>query len=194
VYNIQTLNTGEVKYRLGDAVLLRNSAAYTGRGVLNEKFKGTIGYEYVSNNKNKADIKYMNELINKHIKVHSYAVPDDRELVVHLRIGDNGEASRPRGKLIDTESDFNKLVEIINLADKDSITIVTAMHSLPKPEMKHYDIVTRLYKMFEVTIKSSSNVDEDFCYLARAKKLVTTKGTFSELAGMCNPNEVYKLC
>ena len=196
MYNIQTLNTGIVKYRLGDAVLLGNSAIGVARGVLNEKFKGTIGYEYVSKSSALADIKRLNGLIDKHIKLHNYKLPDDDEVVVHLRIGDNGEPHRPRGKLIDSDSEFNRLVGLIKDAASgfsDKITVVTAMHSVDGPQDDHYSVVDLLCERIPVTIKSSANVDEDFCYLARAKKLIVTKGNFSDLAGRCNPNEVVRL-
>lgn len=196
MYNIQSVNNSHVKYRLGDAVLLRNGAAYPGRGVLNDRYKGTIGYEYISTNGSKGDIKHMNRLIDKHIKKHGYKLPDDDEVVVHLRIGDNGEVRRPRDKLVKNDAEFERLVEIIEAACdgfSDKITVVTAMHAVDGAQKEHYSVVNRLCDRLPVTIKSSTNVDEDFCYLARAKRLIVTKGNFSELAGRCNPNYVVRL-
>ena len=196
MYNIQSLNADIVKYRLGDAILLGNSAIGVQRGVLNERFKGTIGYEYVSRNSSLADIKRLNGLIDKHIKLHGYKLPDDDEVVVHLRIGDNGQPNRPRDKLVKNDSEFTRLVALIEDAMRgfsDKVTLVTAIHSVESPKKEDYKIVERLCARLPVTIKSSANVDEDFCYLARAKKLIVTKGNFSDLAGRCNPNEVVRL-
>jgi hypothetical protein len=196
MYNIQSVNNSHVKYRLGDAVLLRNGAAYPARGVVNKMYEGTIGYEYITTNESKGDIKHMNRLIDEHIERHGYKVPDDDEVVVHLRIGDNGEVKRPRDKLVKNDKEFEKLIELIKDACdgfSDKVTVVTAMHAVDGPQNEHYKIVERLCDRLPVTIKSSPNIDEDFCYLARAKKLIVTKGNFSDLAGRCNPNYVVRL-
>ena len=195
MYNIQSLNTGIVKYRLGDAILLRNSAIGTARGVLHPTFKGTIGYEYVSMNDTAGDIECMNRLIDKHIELHNYKLPEDDEVVVHLRIGDNGPPNRRRNKLV-KDGEFDRLVKLIKETARgfsDRIVVVTAVHSVEGAGDSEYGIVKRLCSEIPVTIKSSPNIDEDFCYLARAKRLVVTKGNFSDLAGRCNPNYVVRL-
>ena len=181
---IQVLNVGHPKYRLGDAIMQANNAS---RHILHEKFRGTIGYEYVKKSKSPRDVKRVNELVEKHIKLHNYKVPDDDEVVVHLRMGD--------AKLIKGDAEFARLVDLIEDAARgfsDKITIVTAIHAVANPKKSDYQIVDRLCEKMSVTIKSSANVDEDFCYLARAKKLIVTKGNFSNLAGLCNPNSVVR--
>lgn len=197
--DIQIVNNGTAKYRLGDAVLLQNGAALPEKGVTNEQYKDTIGYDYCKTTKKIGDIGLVNELIDKYIKKNNYKIPGN-ELVIHLRIGENkfgpgGKNENPnKSKTIDTETELDQL---INLIDKDTshVVIVTAMHQVKNPDNNMYKTFESLYNKLEnsgytISVKSSKSVDEDFCYISRAKNFIPTHGNFSVLAGLCNTNNV----
>lgn len=197
--SIQILNNGTAKYRLGDAILLQNGAALSEKGVTNEQYKNTIGYDYCKATSACADIELVNKLIDTHIEKNNYVLAED-ELVIHLRIGENkfgphGNRKDPsKSKTIDSEDEVNKLVDLVDDTFKD-VVIVTAMHQVKDPSNDMYKSFEMLYnklqkKGFNVSVKSSASVDEDFCYISKAKNFIPTHGNFSVLAGLCNTNNV----
>lgn len=197
--NIQILNNGKAKYRLGDAILLQNGASLSEKGVTNEQYKNTIGYDYCKATTECANIELVNKLIDEHIEKNNFTLAED-ELVIHLRIGENkfgpcGNRKDPsKSKTVDSEDEVDKLVSLVDDNFK-RVVIVTAMHQVKNPEDSMYKSFELLYnklqnKGFDVSIKSSANIDEDFCYISRAKNFIPTHGNFSVLAGLCNTNNV----
>lgn len=195
IKNIKIVNNDKAKYRLGDAVLLQNGANTDFKGVRNEKYKGSIGYEYCSRTKEKLQMEIMQELIEKKILEKKYEMPGDSEVVIHLRIGENRHHGTKKSKTIENSKEIEVIVDLIR-PEAELVTIVTAMHQIENPAASEYTVLQTLYdklakKGFPVKVKSSDDIDEDFCYLSRAKTLIVTHGNFSLLAGFCNPNQVH---
>ena len=190
------------RYRLGDLVIHGNRA---GNQILKTPdYRDTIGYRYVvkvvelGRALNRLEL---DRLVEEHLKKNQhYKTPKHDELVVHLRLGD-------RDTML-LQENIDKLVtkslEVMSKEGLHSVTIVTAVHFAywSKPEdigdkpLQSKGAIRRIVERFEESgvqcgIRSAEDVDEDFCYLIKAKNLIITSGNFSILAGILNRNNVY---
>ena len=154
-------NTSTIKYRLGDAILLNNSARKKMKN-----FPNTIGYDYLNSIKwerRPFDKDLLTRIVNKHIKKHNYKAPET-EWVLHWRL-------YPRRKVINLEK-LNKFI------GGEEITVCAAIHNGCREGIEDFN---KFIGQDNVKLQSSSNVDEDFCFLFQAKKLIFTTGNFSNL-------------
>ena len=161
-------------YRIGDALLLRNSAQWKLRDHPN-----TIGHDYVKqldhvwgNKIKNHDYLLLKKIVDEHVKKHGYSIPEENELVIHYRFYPN--------KLIE----FEKLSSLIDEIGIEKVTIVCAFHfkkavSNIDDQMKEFE---KILNKYNAKVKSSKIPDEDFSYLVNAKYLITTYGNFSELS------------
>lgn len=181
-------------YRMGDAIIIQNNAKPT----ILKKYKGTIAYQYLINKCPKSGTKNvnvdrLNKIVDEHIKEKKYQIPNDDDLVLHLRLGDR--------KLVHSVDELNELITYIeDIVAFKKLIIVTAFHmvSASKDDDSKYGILNELLSYCEsnninVNIRSSNNPDEDFCFLVKAKSLICTKGGYSILAYLCNSNKKYIL-
>ena len=158
--NLVKVNQSSNKYRLGDAILLDNTARNKIRN-----FPNTIGYDYLTATKwvpKLFDKDILTRVINEHIKKHNYKAPET-EFAIHWRLHPHFEMN------------MNKLKEIIG--DKE-VTVCAAIHS---NETRGLEKLNKFVKEDNVRLQSSSNPDKDFAFLFQAKKLITTQGQFSNL-------------
>ena len=192
----------EFKYRLGDAVLFGNDAV--GK-IMDPRspFHDTIGYQYIKTTLRRnrfLDFKLLRRLVKVHTQRHQYPSPPPDVLVIHYRAGD---WKRVDGDEI--EELYGHVKNASASSGLTSICIVTAFHYEKKVKAHEADDLSeenlknlaKLTSRFEengmtVSVKSSGRVDEDFCYLCHAHHLIPTKGGYSVLAGICNPNRVYE--
>lgn len=192
----------EFKYRLGDAVLYGNNAV--GK-ILDPKspFHATIGYDYLKTTLRRnrfLDFELLKRIVRDHMKKHQYAAPTSDVLVIHYRAGDR---KRVDGDELEELSGHAKSAAAS--AGLSKVSIVTAFHYGVMVKAHQVDDLTeenlqnlaKLTSKLEengmtVSIKSSGRIDEDFCYLCHARHLLPTKGGYSVLAGICNPNSVYE--
>lgn len=190
-----------LEYRLGDIVLLFNNAV--GRILHPDSpYQGTIGYEYakISSDANRfLDFELLKRLVKDHMRKHQYAVPPSDVLVMHYRAGD--------WKRVDGDEIEALASHVKNACDKSQLKklhIVTALHfgkklegdALEKANKENHDNLDKLKSIIEemgisVSVKLGGGIDEDFCYLCHADHLLPTKGGFSILAALCNPDNVY---
>jgi hypothetical protein len=202
----KNVNTMRGFYRLGDLVILGNSSISD--IMMREGKEKTIGYKYITHatsNNTYWNFEYLNELIDDYISQEDLELAGESELVVHLRMGD---------VLRITEDELGSVINAIKSAytesNSRSIVIVTAYHMPITRKTTHNE---RDFKVMKVMIDDSNyvldkllhqlniygipvtlrsgDIDSDFCYLCRAKNLLITRGRFSLLAGVCNPNNVY---
>lgn len=174
--NLASVNSSQekVKYRLGDAVLLKNSA----RGLM-KHFPDTIGYDYLS--AINWSLKPFNKdtflnVVNNHIDKHNYKAPET-EFVLHWRL-------YPRTSW---KMNMEKLKEIVDGRD---ITVCAAIHSGCERG------INDLYKYLEndnVRLQSSTNPDEDFAFAFQAENLICTVGTFSGLLYKCREHNTWHM-
>lgn len=178
-------NEGRPHYRLGDAILRpihNNSAA---EDALDPKYKDTIAQDYlltrIKGTGSKIDI--LKAIIEDHIKRKEYPVPDPGELVIHFRIGDF--------KRVDKISIIYWLLRMVKKSKAKKVTIVTAMHAVASHanDPASYGLLPSFIDELDknrisYSIKSGE-IDEDFCYMVKAKKFIATNGNFSRLAYLC---------
>lgn len=182
-----------------------------------KEYKNTILYKYLAKNVNcvKKDTNIMINAINEYQKENNIKIPDDRTLVVHLRLGDDltfftNEKSKDILKQINDI--INKYPEI------DNITIVTALHYGVKHKNSMYekskskigthtrkwlysDVSKRInydkiksflkqlssYTNKSLFIRSNTNIDHDLVFLVNAKYLLAkTGGAFTTLINEIN--------
>ena len=163
----------------------------------NKEFSNTILYDYLKNKKHEEDVVTLKKIVSEHTLKNKYNIPHKDELVFHIRLGDvcrndhNGHGKFLR-RLKTTYC--NGLYQKIDIDYKKikKITFVTALHYGGYEcnfRGRHYDFrfeeqsvrnsfetlgeIEKQTNMlgFELNIKSSENVDEDFCYMANANIL-----------------------
>ena len=206
---IKYVNTGtswRAKYRLGDAYFCKNSAWK----VLRENFQNTIGGDYVwrmgeVRRKGPPNLNLIKKIVDEHITKHNYKLPEDNELVIHYRLGDRTYVKHKRTKYDTLEPNIDVAIDRINKLynqiNANKITIVTAWHinlnrkkhTLTDEQLEDTGFLERLIERLKeknVDILSQEKPDADFCYLVKAKGLVTTCGYFSKLANLCNSNSI----
>ena len=103
------------------------------------------------------------QVINKHIEKHNYKAPET-EWVLHWRL-------YPRNKEVYIEK-VNKLIK------GEKITVCAAIHSGCVDGIEEFN---KFIDQDNVTLQSSPNADEDFCFAFQAKKLIITRGNFGDL-------------
>lgn len=209
INKIKHVNTGtgwRAKYRLGDAYFCKNSAWQ----VLRENFENTIGGDYVhrmgeERRKGPPDLNLIKKIVDEHITKHNYKLPEDNELVIHYRLGDRTYVKEKRTKYDTLEPNIyvaiDRINKLYNQINANKITIVTAWHinlntnkyKLTDKQLEDTSFLEKLIERLKdknVDILSQEIPDADFCYLVKAKGLVTTCGYFSELANLCNTNSI----
>jgi len=151
-----------IKYRLGDAILLPQTSAR----MKIKNFPNTIGYDYMNAigwEPKPFNKDILTQVINKHIEKHNYKAPET-EWVLHWRL-------YPRNKEVYIEK-VNKLIK------GEKITVCAAIHSGCVDGIEEFN---KFIDQDNVTLQSSPNADEDFCFAFQAKKLIITRGNFGDL-------------
>ena len=181
-------------YRLSDIFHgWDKSADLPGKIQKDSKFKNTIAYDYLANKKNEADLEVFKEVVERHSK--KYPKPCKSELVIHLRLGDQGWSE-------DVTIKYAKLKDHIKKCAIKTVSIVTALHfeNINHPStaqnkvesseecisksLELIESLLRLLKTLEVNVKiiSNSNIDQDFCYMVNSHFFMkSVSGGFSEL-------------
>ena len=151
------------------------------------------------------NVSLIKKLVDEHITKHNYKLPEDNELVIHYRLGDRTYVKHKRTKYDTLEPNIDVAIDRINKLynqiNANKITIVTAWHinlntdkyKLTDKQLKDTNFLEKLIERLKdknVDILSQEIPDADFCYLVKAKALVTTCGYFSQLANLCNTNSI----
>jgi hypothetical protein len=207
IKHVNTDDNWRAKYRLGDAYFCKNTAW---NHLDRDRFEDTIGGDYVrqmgeQGKKSAPNLSLIKKIVNEHIIKYNYKLPEDNELVIHYRLGDRTYVKQKRTKYDTIEPDMNttinKINRLYNQINANKITIVTAWHInlnrekhiLTDEQLEDTSFLEKLIERLKdknVDILSQEKPDADFCYLVKAKGLVTTCGYFSKLANLCNSNSI----
>jgi hypothetical protein len=221
-----------INYELGDFVLHKGRHNKSFEYCQSSEHQLTIGCKYISkyppilhqnkstdmlevqkNESSKADIEYLNILVNEYRNNYTTDAPSENTTVVHLRLGDSVSSDNcfevKCNKYVLTKSEYLALLYSSDIPSNNSIVIVGFPFHLPVKanranllsrlsyeDFSHYLlIVTRSIQyrteiaMFfqchfrEVVVRELHTPDEDFVYMSSAKHFIGGEGGFSDLVG-----------
>jgi hypothetical protein len=193
-------------YQLGDHLLGRN-----GKGeydikhylITDSKFENTILGKLAKRMINKGNdekerFKNTVEIINEIMKEKDYDLPQQNDIVIHLRLGDVFDLPSDEKYLTEKIPRLEPILKIIkNNKHNNRIVFVTAYsfgpgkfsegdrvkNGIEKSSQFMSKIIDNIPPNMPHLIKSSESVDEDFIYLVNAKRLIiTSKSGFSVAA------------
>ncbi|MCP4397462.1 MAG: hypothetical protein GY801_09225 [bacterium] len=209
---VNTLDDGRPQYRLGDAVLIRNTPC--GKQAFNyvatdqRHFQGSVLYEYASKIDRKSpepQWEVLKEVVSHKSQEMKLDPPREDELVIHLRMGDT------KGFKLSAENFVDYITDVINCFEMpiSQITIVTAIHFgklLIENQMTKEQVFISIFndnikireicglfseKTFNARLYSHKDIDQDFCFLSNSKYLVLGNGHFSVCAAMVSNAECF---
>lgn len=198
---------GQPQYRIGDAVLMRQHSY--GKRALHvvldnpELFNQSVLFKYGTNidsNDPSPQFKVLESAIKEFCLENSTEVPGEKELTIHLRLGDlkgfKHDADRLARSIKAVVTDHEPEVELV--------TIVTAIHygrtrySEDSSRSEISESTSEAIKTFQsvmeavenlgmpVSVSSRDEIDLDFCYLANARLLLLGNGHFSLCAALAS--------
>lgn len=187
-------------YRFGDVIYNRGDYWKDSIDYILENMSDTILGRYFHSKKNIYELESndlicdkFNNVIKEYINKSSLILPEDYELVIHIRAGDVADTNCFLLK------DYQYIIKsYINKYDIKKCTFCTAFHygnyiernlwiysdkNLEKNKTKLYNLFQKLTEQFKISfdVKSSINIDDDFIYMLKAKYFVSDKGGFSTL-------------
>lgn len=136
-------------------------------------------------------------VIDEHIAKYEYDTPDDDEIVVHLRLSDKEAVKSNRYKIARRlrshiiESKCKKVTLMTGLHYPTAFTTNNILDDIETLTMLSDYIMTSLG--IDVEVRSSTNVDADFCYAVKAKHVALSVGSFTHIIGAVCDGTVYKL-
>jgi hypothetical protein len=189
-------------YRFGDVIMHKGFywKESTKHILENKEFEDSILRNYIEacpnknlNNKNPEYTKLLLNIVNKKIKEKKYILPENNELVIHLRLGDvvNHDWF--------LQKNYKKIIEsYVKKHNVVKVTFCTAFHYGNYTEKnlwiydddKHKKNILKLSEKLNNIIKipniyidfiSSKNPDDDFIYMVNSKYFVNDSGGFSKL-------------
>lgn len=190
-----------INYRLSDIIREWSSA---GKGTPYRKnfiknFPGTLGAMYLMENKKTRDFRTLNRIIKKHFLPKMKDLPDNKTLIVHLRIGDTilNKKEKVKGKdyhkydlLIEPwftyafqPSKYEKLADKFDKSFKVIIIYGAHFKQNVKISRDYINDIKNVFKKkgFSVSEKISGNPDLDFSYMCESKHFVKGGGGYSNL-------------
>lgn len=183
-------------YRMGD-VIYRKGLRYedsTAQVLRLDQFNGTILKDYIQQVENidVPDLPLLVNIAQKRISSRNMPLPQDDELVIHVRAGDTVELEWYLKK--DYQSEIEKHLPSIKSC---AFVICYAFQEFHEKDwwMFSYDKLTenmvrvkalflkllKAYPDIEFKVVSNTNIDDDFCYMARSSYFVPDEGGFSAL-------------
>lgn len=196
-------------YRCADIVYHRGRRwKHSKNQILNNpKYQNTIFNNFLKNNNgNDKNLKFLLKCIKEYCFSNNLPIPDDDELVIHLRMGD---VVVHKWFLSKNYIDLIKKIKKNNTINK--ITIVTSfayqpwseesIHLAKNPKPWNYTddkqeknekifskLLSNLLEQFNlpITIYSNKNIDVDICYCVFSKHFIKDAGGFSDLMEKLN--------
>jgi hypothetical protein len=194
-------------YRVNDVISKRGERwQYSGNNVLKkDKYNGTILKKYITINglHKQKNLKTLLSIVKDNNTTNNFVNPTENELVMHLRLGDY------EMKKDFLKKNYVKNIKLFldKYPNIDKLTIVTAfsygtwsndsLHlrkcaplwmCTKKTQEHNKSSVSNIFKeIFEsfpllvIDIKSSKNIDEDFCYCIMSNYFIEDVGGFSRL-------------
>ena len=189
-------------YRLSDLIHRKGVRWERDRATILEssQYENTLLYDYLSKMRFEDDWQTFKSVVIDQSK--KYATPSESDLVVHLRLGDIMEDSDEfRGRSYEKYKSVYGKFDLTIPKSVSRVVIVTALHfganevnnkyfftdTAHNRSQKVLDLFRErlIEKGYPVVIQSSSNVDEDFCFLARSKFFVKSYSEMSNLVENC---------
>lgn len=199
--SVETLKNNSV-YRLSDLIHRKGIRWEQDRATILEdaQYCNTVLYDYLTKMRFEDDWQVFEAVVVEHSK--KYTTPAESDLVVHLRLGDIMEDSdefrnRSYEKYQRVYGEFDLKIP----KNVTRVAIVTALHFGANELNNRYFFtdtaqarsleILALFRSklvargVQVDIQSSSNVDEDFCFLASSKLFVKSYSAMSDLVEKC---------
>ena len=206
INNIKTLKHNS-DYRVTDVIYKKPERwEHSGNTVLkNEKYNETILQEYLKMNGlyNKPNLEVLLKLIKKYNSDNNLPIPQNNEIVIHLRMGDvvvhDWFLSKNYIKLINNilnkNNNINKLTFVTCFAyqewSKESLHLRKNAPLWEYTEEKQNKNIEKINILFndilhffpnmEINIYSNCDIDKDMCYCVLSKNFIHDNGGFSNL-------------
>lgn len=197
---VHVLPNNEV-YRYGDVVNYLDKIV---KVIKKEKeYESSLLFEWLqkgkmSNAKDKYD--HLCTVVKNYSLKMNYSHPYENALVIHIRAGDDYKGRGLGSQHIKTRLYMGIQSMIKTCPEIDHIVIVTALHygvsegstlygknhTFAYKEASHEENIRLLYHFINaqpipVYLRSTSDIDSDFCFLCHSKYLLVTGGGFSKL-------------
>jgi hypothetical protein len=212
VNNIKTLKDNS-DYRVSDIMFkLGPRWEQSGNMVLkDEKYKGTILREYLQINGlyNIPNLNLLLKIIEKHNSDNNLPIPQDDEIVIHLRLGDvifhtwflTKNYIEEINNILKKNNNINKITFVCCFSyqvwSKDSLylrkeddplwdeplweyTEEDQNKNIEKTKILFNNIVN-FFPNMEIKVYSNINIDSDICYCSLSKNFIHDRGGFSKL-------------
>ena len=202
--------TEHPQYRLGDAVLKRDTSygkqAFERATAEPSPFPGSLLDSYarlINHASTDPQWKILRAVTRRRTADLRLELPRTDELVVHLRLGNAKGFDQP----VETFVDY--LTQMRTAEGFERLTIVSAIHFGALYVAKHREsaqveseiseatsTVARIIEELvaaglDVQLRSNDEIDDDFCYLAGARRMVLGNGHFSLCAAMVSEATVF---
>ncbi len=199
-------------YRFGDLIFKDGGGRWeSDREVIknNDDFNDTILCKYLLQVNDLAgpDFELLKKIIHEHTIEHKCKIPEENELVIHLRLGDIFQKSKyEKLRVKRLKKSVDRLFRKDNILNSNpemikKITIVTALHyGANEVNGKHFytkhsynqnlsflsNFEERINaRGFELNLISNENTDLDLCYMANSKYFVKGCSNFSHIIAKC---------
>ena len=157
-----------------------------------EKYPNSIGAEYVLRNKpmKKKNFLILNQIIDDKFSNYLTDLPTQKDIVLHLRIGDAIKGYNEKYDSFDYLKDYpikiESLARNIQIFKNKRVVIFYGnhLHNIDLTPTKIYlQKVRDLFKIHDIKYieKNSSNPDKDFLYMINSKTFVKSGGGYSTL-------------
>ena len=194
-------------YRIADLFYMTGNRWEQDRNEIltNPAYKDTILYDYLTQKESDKDFSLFRNIARQHSTKYSEQ-PKATELVFHLRLGDafdpNGK-DRVNNRIQWAHNQYKVFFRRnrVMLEAYNEVTVVTAMHFGPDELTGNYYYSDECYNESikflnyfskrlndfgcKINIISNENIDEDICYIIRAKHFVPGMSKFSTLLADC---------
>ena len=160
----------------------------------------SIAADYIRRTNKNNDYDELMDILNERMqKNESSQIPNDNELVVHLRTGDVIDHSKKsvtemlsrytkyvNGKsYVKPMSYYKQVMKFAASKNLTKVTLVTGFHET-KSVRKSLDYVNRVQEAFEendfqTSIRLNENPDEDFIFMCNSRYFVQSGGGFSKI-------------
>lgn len=196
-------------YRCGDIVYhIGERWQHSKNQILNNpKYENTLFKNFLEKNNGKdSNFKFLLKCIEEYCSDNNLPIPDDDELVIHLRMGDvvvhNWFLRKNYINLIKEVKKNNTISKITIVTSfayqawsQESIHLIKKAplwdytdEKQEKNERSLFELLSNIQDQFNlpITIYSNKNIDVDLCYCVFSKHFIKDEGRFSKLMEKLN--------
>jgi hypothetical protein len=212
INDIKTLKHNS-DYRIAD-IFNKNGERWhhSGNMVLkNDKYNGTILQSYLKINGlfNKSRLAILLQIIENYNLANNLPIPEDNEIVIHLRLGDvvvhdwflsKDYISLINNIIINNNNNINKITFVTCFAyqewSKESLHLrrFAPLWEYTEEKQKNniekvtliFNNIKKAFPNIEIKIYSNYEIDRDICYCVLSKNFICDNGGFSDLCSKLN--------